>query len=94
MRGELTKEANEIAKKHIGREITTKELRLYPYLQYVMMNEQKLDLNKIGNGESKILQQLKKEGHIQGGVTGLFMTKKFWDYLHEILFETYVKNAY
>jgi hypothetical protein len=58
------------------------------------MNEQKLEFNKIGDGERQIIQKLKKEGHIEGGLTGLSITKEFWYYLHEILFETYVKNAF
>ena len=89
-RGVLTEKAKQIANDFLGRDITTEELRLYPYLQYVMMNEQKLEFNKIGNGEREIIKQLKKEGHVEGGLTGLGMTVEFWDYLHEILFETYV----
>ena len=36
MRGQLTEEIQAIAKAFLGREITTVELRLYAYLDYLM----------------------------------------------------------
>lgn len=89
-RGQLTTKATEIAIKMISRKITRTELRLLPYLQYVMMNNQKLEINKINQEEREILQQLKKEGYIEGGASGLRITKDFWNFMCEILFETYV----
>lgn len=89
-RGQLTDRAQKIAKEKLGREISTRELRLYPYIQYVMMNSQKLEISKISSEERMILKKLKEEGHIEGGASGLSITKYFWDYLCEILFETYV----
>lgn len=90
MRGAITDKIQEIAKKFLSREITTTELRFYPYIQYVMMNEQKLDISKINQEERKILSVLKTEGHIEGGAGGMGITKEFWDYLSEILWEGYV----
>ena len=89
-RGVLTNKINEIAKKFLGRKITEVELRLYPYIQYVMMNEQKIDPAKCNWEDRKILSKLREEGHIEGGASGLAMTKEFWDFLSEILFEAYV----
>lgn len=51
MRGVITKEIQKIAKKHIGRKITTEELRLIPYIQYVMVNEQRIDISRINEDE-------------------------------------------
>lgn len=93
MRGILTKEINEIALKIIGREIDQLELRLMPYIQYVMMNEQKLDPRKINGEERKVLKKWKDEGFMEGGMTGLAITKDFWNFMNEILFEGYVKGG-
>ena len=92
MRGTLTTEVNNIAKKMIGREITLTELRLIPYIQYIMVNEQVIDPRKCNDDDRKVLSLYKKEGHIEGGASGLAITKEFWDFMTEILFESYVKN--
>lgn len=92
MRGTLTKEINEIAFKIIGRKINQLELRLMPYIQYVMINEQKIDPRKINSEERKVLKKWKDEGFIEGGATGLAITKEFWDFMNEILFQGYVSQ--
>ena len=74
-RGTLTKEVQEIAKKHIGREIDRTELHLIPYAQYVMVNEQRLDPNKITGDERKILRKWKDAGLVEGG-QGVFRSQK------------------
>jgi hypothetical protein len=93
MRGILSVAVQEIAKKKLNREITLSELRLLPYIQYVMMNEQKLEICKINQEERNILKIWKEEGHIEGGATGLSITKYFWDFLCEVLFIAYVEQA-
>jgi len=90
MRGVLTKQVQEIAKKHIGRDITQLELRLLPYVQFLMMNEQKLDPQKINGEERQIWIAWKKAGYCEGGMTGMAVTKKFWDFMCEVLFQSYV----
>ena len=94
MRGQLTEDIQKLAKGFLGREIGTKELRLYPYLDYVMKNEQKVNPNLIGQGEREILRTLKNEGHIEGGASGLSMTKEFYDYINQVLWFGYVVGAY
>lgn len=89
-RGMLTTDVNEIAKLMIGRTITQKELRLIPYIQYVMCNDRKLKIELIRDGERKILRKWKNEGHIKGGASGLAITKQFWDFMCEVLFLAYV----
>lgn len=93
MRGMLTKEINEIAKRMIGREITQIELRLIPHIQYLITNEQKLNPNRINSDERTILKKWRSEGFFEGGMTGISITKKFWDFMCEILFEGYVKPS-
>jgi len=89
-RGELTHEINDKAKELIGRELSLTELRLIPYIQYVMVNERKIDPRKCNEDDRKILQKWRKEGYIEGGASGLAITKEFWDFMCEILFIAYV----
>ncbi len=90
MRGVLTTNVQKVAKERIGREISRKELRLIPYIQYVMVNEQKLEIDKIDSEERKILRLWKDAEWIEGGAGGLSITKEFWDFMREILFIAYV----
>lgn len=89
-RGMLTTDVNEVAKLLIGRSISTKELRLVSYIQYVMCNDRKLKIHLINPEERKILQKWREEGHIQGGASGLAVTKQFWDFMCEVIFIAYV----
>lgn len=90
MRGKLTEKIQEIAKKHLKREISQIELRLLPYIQYVMMNEQRLDIAKINSEEREILKKWKEEDLIEGGAGGLSICKDFWNFMNEVLWESYV----
>ena len=94
MRGQLTEGIQKLAKDFLGREIATKELRLYPYLDHIMKNNQKVEPNLIGQGEREILRVLKNEGHIEGGASGLSMTKEFYDYVNQVLWLGYVVGVY
>jgi len=89
-RGMLTTDVDKISKIMIGRSISKAELRLIPYIQYVMCNERKIDIRHINQEEREIMQQWKKEGHIEGGACGLAVTKQFWDFMCEVLFVSYV----
>jgi len=91
-RGILTEEVNKIAEDMIHRKITQVELRLIPYIQYAMVNEQKIEPRRVNAEEREILAKWRKEGFIDGGAGGLLITKEFWDFMCEILFETYVKS--
>ena len=90
MRGQLTERIQELAKGFLGREITTLELRLYPYLDFIMKNGQRIDPNKINKEDRGILQKLREEEHIEGGASGLSMTKEFYDYINQVLWFGYV----
>ena len=90
MRGSLTPKIQEITKKYLKREISQTELRLLPYIQYVMMNEQRLDIRKINSEEREILKKWKEEDWREGGASGLSICKEFWDFMSEVLWEGYV----
>jgi hypothetical protein len=89
-RGQLTEEIKLRSKELLGYEITERELRLMPYIQYVMMNEQRLDPNKINQEERDILRKWKDAGHVEGGAAGLRITREFWDIICSLLFMGYV----
>ncbi len=90
MRGILTEDIQKIAKAFLGREITTTELRLYPYLDYQMKNEQRVDPRRLNQEDRNILRILREERHIDGGASGLKMTKEFFDYINQVLWLGYV----
>ena len=86
-RGCLT---NEIKEKY---NITLKQLRLLPYFQYLLMNESRLDAIKIDAEERAILQQWRDEGKITFSISEpCTCTKEFWDWMNEILWESYVPH--
>jgi hypothetical protein len=89
-RGILTTRVKKMSKKFLGRKIDTTELRLMPYLQYTMMNNQRLDVNKVNQEERDILRLLKDAGHIEGGAGGLSMTRDYWDFINDVLWYSYV----
>ena len=72
--------------------ITLKELRLIPYLQYCLMNGP-IDPRKIDEEEREILQKWRDEGKITFSIKyECTCTKEFWDFMNEVLWESYVKH--
>lgn len=93
MRGAVTNQVKTIANETLGiKEITTKELRLMPYIQYVMMNEQRVDPKFMDPEERAILSDWRSKGWIEGGASGLAITKEFWDAINQILWAGYVAH--
>lgn len=89
-RGELTQEIKDKSRGLLGYEIDVRELRLMPYIQYVMMNEQRIDPKHINAEEREILSCWRSAGHISGGASGMEITRQFWDIMNEILWMSYV----
>lgn len=56
-RGVLTPEVQEVAKNLLGYELTVRELRLMPYLQYTVMNDKRINPNHI-NLEERLRHDL------------------------------------
>lgn len=90
MRGELSKKVQREAEARMGRKIVVTELRLMPYIQFVMVNDQRLDPNKITSGEREILAVWRKEKRIEGGAGGLSITREFWDTINALIWIAYV----
>ena len=89
-RGQLTKKVKAQAKELLGWDIDVTELRLMPYVQYVMVNDQRIDPRHCNQADREILSKWRKAGHIEGGASGLRITKEFWNILCEMLFIAYV----
>lgn len=64
-----------------------------PYIQFVMMNEQRIDPRKINEKERDILSGWRARGWIEGGASELSVTKEFWDAMSEILWLGYVAHG-
>jgi hypothetical protein len=92
-RGELTDAIKAKAKELLGYEITQRELRTMPYIQYCVLNGQNIDPRKINAEERTILSDWRQKGFIEGGASDLAISKDFWDALHEILWISYVDIA-
>ena len=94
-RGALTPAIQAAAKYMIGREISLKELRLIPYIQYQLFNEQTIDIQRIDADEREILQSWKKNGWVAGGASAhsLEVSKPFWDFMCEVLYLGYVGDG-
>lgn len=89
-RGQLTERVKSISKTFLGREISQTELRLYAYLDYTIKNSQKITPNHCNQDDRAILQKLRKEEYIEGGASGLALTREFYDYMQEVLWWGYV----
>lgn len=74
----------------LGYEIELDELRLMPYLQYTMMNNQRFDLRKIADYEYVIFNKWRSAGYVSMNDDKISITKKFWDIINELLFLSYV----
>ena len=73
--------------------ITQKELRLLPYFQYLLINNQCIDPAKIDAEERKILQRWRDEGKISFSIsTPCTATKTFWDWMNSVLWDSYVPH--
>ena len=91
-RGELTKEVNEVALSFLGREITIEELRVYPYLDYILKNHFEYNFDKIKDKEIPILDKLEEEFHILYNRAYFRCTKEFYDYIQQVLSISYVPD--
>ena len=92
IRGCLTEQIQEVSKKFLGREITTNELRLYPYIDYVLKNGGRIDRSKLSIPEQDIIDMWKEEGNFNWGYGAIIsVTKEFYDYMQEILWLSYVE---
>lgn len=91
-RGQLSDSIKAKSQELLGYEITQRELRLMPYVQSVMLNDQQIDPRKINSEEREILSVWRQKGYIEGGAAGMAISKDFWDAIHQILWLGYVAH--
>lgn len=90
MRGGLTDKIQELAKEYLGREITQKELRLYPFIDYCIKNGGYMDRQKLDSEELDILHSYKKSDlHRDCGY--VWVSRAFYDYMQKVLWESYIE---
>lgn len=89
-RGVLTDRIKKKSKELFGYEIDTVELRLMVYVQYVMINEQHIDIRKVNEDERAIISKWREKEFMTGGASQINMSKVFWDGICEIVWLGYV----
>lgn len=93
MRGMITDEINAKAKELMGYEaLSSQELRLMPYLQYIIVNGQGVLHNRVNTEERAILDIWIKKGFISNVYEQLEMTKEFWNAISELIYLGYVNH--
>ena len=71
--------------------VTLKELRLIPYVQYCLLNHTPIDIRRVDEEELEILEKWKSDNKIhESDDNRLSCTKEFWDWMNAILWESYV----
>lgn len=89
-RGQLTDRIKKKSKELLGYEIDVTELRLMPYIMYVMMNSQKIGPEHCNGDDRVILKKWREAGHTEGGASGLQITEEFWNIICDIVRLGYV----
>lgn len=90
-RGQLTDQLSTLLKTVTSHEITQQELRLMPYLQYLLLNGQRIDPHKITPLERQVLSDWRKRGWLEGGAgSDLAITYEFWTIINLCLWHAYV----
>lgn len=92
MRGALTEEIQENARRFLGREINQVELRLYPYIDYCIKNGGRFDPNKINEEERIIIRKLKDAKLLDTENWNFYISKEFYNYIQTILWLSYVET--
>jgi hypothetical protein len=91
-RGVMTKEIRTVARDKLGIDLTVRQLRLMPHLQFIVMNNKRINPNMINQEEREILSDWRKREWVYGGAGSDFgMSKEFWDALCEIMWLGYAK---
>ena len=89
-RGVLTKEVKKLSKVLMGYEINKVELRLMPYLQYVVMNS--AEMANINKEEYDVLRDWRDKGWVSGTLSDFKISEDFWGIINKILWLSYVNK--
>lgn len=90
-RGMLTENIQAMSREYLGREITVRELRLFPYIDYVIKNGGYADRSRMSREELDILHSYNKETQLKRAFDGyIWVSREFYAYLQNVLWEAYV----
>ena len=89
-RGILTPEIVELGKELLGEELTTRALRLLPFIQYTIMNSKIMDQRSINSEERDTIGSWTQKGFISFHNNKLKVSREFYDAMNEILWQSYV----
>lgn len=90
-RGMLTNKIQESCRLFLGRDITQKKLRLYPYIDYSIKNMcQGWSYDKLSKEELDILCNLYNERHLIYSPEKITVTREFYNFMQDILAQSYV----
>lgn len=90
-RGVLTDEIQKVSKEFFGREITVRELRLLPYIDFTIKNNKVL--GNISNEERAIVMEWMEKGYLTGFVSKFSVTREFYNIMQSILWLAYVEYS-
>jgi hypothetical protein len=91
-RGALTPEIEALGKSFLGKELTLRELRLIPYLDYCTKNRE-FDSARINQEERGIISEWKKRRFIDVSsppYRQVYISRDFYDFMNEVLWLAYV----
>jgi len=92
-RGQLSPEIQNIAKKFFGNEITITELRLLPYILYIIQNDRYFEIKKLSSEELEILSKWKEKGLIDptfNYIEKTTISKMFYNFINKVIWLSYI----
>lgn len=94
-RGTFTPKVHELSEKLLGRQMTITELRLLPYLDNCIKDFNILKdthfRSKVSDDEIEFIHWLEEQGHVLWQADKIMVTKEFYDFMKEVLWESYVE---
>lgn len=92
-RGQLTPYIKALSEECFGYEITVAELRLLPYIQHCLMNDENIDPIRVNSKDREILMKWQKEGRLSSPSADLTITSDFYDVICRILKVAYCQHS-
>ena len=90
LRGMVSEKIQMLCKDFLGREVTTRELRLFPYIDYCLKNWGVLDRSKVNKEEMEILNSYDEELiKIENGEI-TYISNDFYNFIQKVLWEAYI----
>lgn len=89
-RGCLDEQLAEKYEAILGHPMTVRELRLIPYLQYLVVNRQPWSIGKMRQSEVEICNEWQRRGWLLASSSApLRVSREFWDFMNDVLWDSY-----